>query len=603
MTLNDQGVKPQFEVFADQYERDGYDLFKKLDKDPDNIELWLKAASSYEKSVNPEGKSIASLLTAIYFWKKSKLEASDDAAVEYLLKAREAIKQAGVEGEQADMIEIEYLGRRLASLKEDVAKSPTRQEILFQRAELLKKVGRETSYHADMALYYMFLLTETAQTNEEKALEHGRLMVEHAEQSKDERIIYKLKSIFHQFRAGASGSFVDSLPDLEEALQAVQQTKDRYGEEELRNRVQFTRAMLTKDKAQRREKLLEVAEQWRAMGKKEDVMHTLDLITPFPVRAVVVLQKIDEATEQYRQLTSLVQRLAAPIPAGPYALFHHLANVHERLESVKVILTRLGNSKTKLKELAMDEAPYRSQKSDPGKPFPKELQEIFAKQDVLTQQMKLDMESLYIFGNLLLDQWAHTIAYLCGLQNPDNFGYRGLVELLQSAAGGGIIAPLWLKHKNDILWLFYQLKFYRNIFIEHIRRPWQRGTTMSAYGDDFNFFICTPPGWIPDEKVEQMIKEIAHLAPQALLNMPDDYWEKARPRRYLEVTFNHIDQIERQADREKVSNVWQQVGGSTPAYFVIGHRLIRLISDSSKTIKEIVTQNPTLLNLGQPPRE
>lgn len=53
-----------------------------------------------------------------------------------------------------------------------------------------------------------------------------------------------------------------------------------------------------------------------------------------------------------------------------------------------------------------------------------------------------------------------------------------------------------------MLWLHYQVGFYRNRFVADANRPWQRGTTSSVIGDDFNLFIPTPPGWEDDKRYD-----------------------------------------------------------------------------------------------------
>lgn len=81
--------------------------------------------------------------------------------------------------------------------------------------------------------------------------------------------------------------------------------------------------------------------------------------------------------------------------------------------------------------------------------------------------------------------------------------------------------------------------------------------------------------------------------------MPDDYWEKKNLHRVLEVTLFFIDEIENQADREKVWNAWHKLGGSTPSYDVIGSRLFKYIFSSIDTIIEFIDKYPKLLKFGK----
>ena len=155
------------------------------------------------------------------------------------------------------------------------------------------------------------------------------------------------------------------------------------------------------------------------------------------------------------------------------------------------------------------------------------------------------------------------------------------------------------RHRKDIYWLYYQLRSYRNIFIEHVKRPWQRGNAMSVYGNDFNLFIPTPPGWLNDKESQKRIQGIFHLAPKTLQEAPDDYWEKKNLDRVLEITFMHIDEIEEKEDREKVWDVWKVTGGSTQSYDIVGFRLMDFIANSIPTLIDIVSKNPEIINIGK----
>ena len=113
--------------------------------------------------------------------------------------------------------------------------------------------------------------------------------------------------------------------------------------------------------------------------------------------------------------------------------------------------------------------------------------------------MKLDLETLYLFGNILLDQWALQVITIGDTQVRKQHPFRELVEHLDQATDD-VLGPLWDRTRDDMLWLHYQLRFYRNRFITHANRPWQRGTTASVMGADFNLFTPTPPGWLDDDK-------------------------------------------------------------------------------------------------------
>jgi hypothetical protein len=190
------------------------------------------------------------------------------------------------------------------------------------------------------------------------------------------------------------------------------------------------------------------------------------------------------------------------------------------------------------------------------------------------------------------------IGYLTGINKPDKLDFHALYDKISSQKDLGHLSLIRDRHRKDIYWLFYQLCSYRNMFIEHVRRPWQRGNTMSVYGSDFNLFIPTPPGWLNEKETQKRLQSIFRFAPKALQDAPDDYWEKKNLNRVLEVTFMHIDEIEEKEDREKVWDVWKTVGGSTPSYDIVGYRLMDFAMKSISTLIDIVSENPGIINIG-----
>jgi hypothetical protein len=315
--------------------------------------------------------------------------------------------------------------------------------------------------------------------------------------------------------------------------------------------------------------------------------------------ATTLIAKLDEVIRTQHELSKRLLDHTSP-PPGPYALFHHHGLLLERLDDVKRIIRRLGRARHRSTELAYREAKYMPKTGPrPGRPYSKRLQTIMNEQHELVASMRMDAESLYIFANLALDQWSFVIAYALGLPNPAAYKYAHLVNRLEGARTPTALMPFKINHLADAIWLQYQVRQYRNIFIEHVERPWQRGSTMGTYREDFNFFICVPVGWIPEEEEKRMIKEIQGFVPAGIASLPEKHWQRS-PRAVLEAAFRNIDQIARQEDRERVWSVWSQIGGSTVSFDQLGHRFIDFLQGSTSTIRDCVGVHPASINLGAP---
>jgi hypothetical protein len=489
---------------------------------------------------------------------------------------------------------------RLAWFKRRVNLGMARRErrvlprLFLRTAQALEKQNRMKDFHICMYMHYLYTLTALPLIDE-GALQYFDRMMAHAVESGNPDLVHKTRVMMHRVRANLTSNPVEAVEELQKSLEAILSTSDHFGQLEAEGSLALSKALITGKRAERQRLLAEATDRFVKAGEKTKTILALRMAAPFPVVVGAILRDLDSSLSTLGELGKKVQALVSS--TGPALLFYHQSYLHERIKDVITILLRLGATRKKMTELAIRERRLRGKRERHRRQVSKRLQAVFTEQSRLHPQMKLDMESLYIFGNLVLDQWAHLIAYLVGLGSPEEFTFTSLVLLLQARDYNGVLKPLWDHHKPDILWLYYQLKFYRNIFVEHLNRPWQRGTTMSVYGEDFNLFIPTPPGWVDEAAMQRELEAIRHYAPRRLREAPDDYWEKKNLRRLLEVTFMQIDEIPDQAGRDKVWEVWSKVGGSTPSYEVIAYRLTRFLKESIPTMMGIVSSHPERVNL------
>lgn len=268
----------------------------------------------------------------------------------------------------------------------------------------------------------------------------------------------------------------------------------------------------------------------------------------------------------------------------------------QNLTPVRQILERLGRQRAQINEaqVSLDDVQQEQEQSDAA-------QSLYGRISDLTGKMRLDLETLYIFGNMALDQWAYAIAYLRGVTDPEGYKFEHFYIKLQSKGTPVALQEFKDHHLKDVIWLRFHIRMYRNTFIEHIDRPWQRGTTMTLHGDDFKFFIPAAVGWVSESQKSDIITkaQLEKFAPERLKQRPKDYWEWQTPR-LLEVVFNQIDEVERQVDRERIEDAWKLMGGSTVSYLVLAQRLISFLSASIDTIVEQVAADRNSINFGLP---
>ncbi len=634
-------VRPQLTVtnIEDEHEKKAHEYYEGFADKKGSPELLLKASQEFALSSNPEAEQISLLCKAWYFREMGNREKSNSKAKVWLLKSMTLFRKIDPKGTTHKQIELEYLKRKNLDYEDRYKKLDL--ATLKRSADLFKEFGNEKGYDQNMSLYHMFYVMENSDklTNPE-ALEHAELMLKHAENSGNKDIVNKVKGLYHQLRANHTFNPKTHLKELREAKKAINETSDKYGADIADTEYKMAKAMITSDPDKRKVLLVEVAKSYEKRGLKMQENFVKKLLSPVPLKASGIVYLADQSIEKLKELEKKIYSQKKN-EKGPFAIFYYIGYMQERIKDVRRIMIRMVITRKRITELHFQENAVMPEKIEPGKPYPKKVNEILQQMHELTEQMKQDMESLYIYGNLLLDQWAYVIGYISGYEVPEKskakpyfyyndfeklfedeatkkelkdfwkkhkaeakegdieINFIGLLSLLQDLKYTGELSDFWKEHKKDIIWLNFHLRFFRNVFIEHLRKPWQRGNTMGSYTDDFNLHIPAPVGYVDPKEEKRILEEIYPLSPQRLRDMPDDYWEKKNLRRVLEVTLNYIDEIENQADREKVWNAWHKLGGSTPSYDVIGSRLFNYIFKSLDTMIAFVDKYPKIIKFGK----
>lgn len=293
-------------------------------------------------------------------------------------------------------------------------------------------------------------------------------------------------------------------------------------------------------------------------------------------------------------------RYAPNVPAGPYAAFHHQTEVLTRISDILLVLRRLVAGRRRLTKLHLEECEKRPANHPPGVPYPLEVQKIMRASAHVSNYMRLDFEALYVFGAILLDQWAILTAYFTGQPDPSKMTFNRLVEKAESRECEAI-APLWSKERREMVWLDCHLRSHRNCFIVHVDRPWQKGTTHSIMGDDFRFHIPSPPGWLDGKAWEPRIREVTDRLVGRNKMLPSEIENKSA-KGLLSYLFENIGDIEDKNDREAVMRVIRQCGVETSSFQVVAHGLLTFLVEATAIVIEWVRTHPEQVNLGLPAR-
>lgn len=305
----------------------------------------------------------------------------------------------------------------------------------------------------------------------------------------------------------------------------------------------------------------------------------------------------EQAVNATRKLSAVLIDALKPKP-GAYALFYHNGNSIERLEDCWRICERLYRGRLKYTELSNELLQIEPKNWPAGTPYPANVQKVLNERHELNSYMKIDLESLYLFSMMALDQWGLQAIYVGHLPLKMKHPFVELISALERS-DAGLLNDLWPSQKGQMLWLHYHLRFYRNRFVTHANRPWQRGQTLMTFGEDFRLFTPTPPGWLDDAKCDKEILSLIDLAPEYVRNLPDGHRSK-EPRALIARLFDNIGNIRDRANRERVAELYGKVGGETPTFQITAERLISFLGQGTAILVDIVVNHPLNVDLGPP---
>jgi hypothetical protein len=279
------------------------------------------------------------------------------------------------------------------------------------------------------------------------------------------------------------------------------------------------------------------------------------------------------ALDKLAAVSTLGQRRSNALPEWVYRQRY----LRQRIGDVRMIVDRLFKTKSVMVDLGV------ARQAHEGGGGPMDLREL-----TLLDDMRLDFETLYIFANLALDQWAMLMAALAADLSRDVRDFRALVETLQGRSYAGLLRVLWVRHREAMIWLYYNVRWVRNDFIEHVHIDRQQGNMSGIYTPDFNLFMPAPiriGESLPiTEGDERTIRDLGRCY------LPDMDVERERVTYVLYQMIGAIGTVTVQSDRECIWNLAKRIGLQTPSYHTVALRLLQFLGDSLETVIETLSR-------------
>lgn len=283
------------------------------------------------------------------------------------------------------------------------------------------------------------------------------------------------------------------------------------------------------------------------------------------------------------------------------ALGSHIAHVQHRLADIHRILRRLARERRAL--LSLDSEIQKQMPKDwpAGIPYADNIQVLFKEQHELTGYLELDIETLYQFGAVLLDQWAHMVAYIGALAKPEERDFAKLVQCLENPNNRDFLAPIsdaiYKPNVEVIHRLYMQFRLYRNKFIVHRTKPWQRSSRRDYIRGEYVLWSPILPGSYTEEREMQLIRlvlDVASRGPAWFTPLFTDRHSNYQTLLHRMIGHSHEWSL---ADRNKLIEAASNLGFETETFQELGECLLAFIRD---TVPQIIALGETTGTLPKP---
>jgi hypothetical protein len=298
---------------------------------------------------------------------------------------------------------------------------------------------------------------------------------------------------------------------------------------------------------------------------------------PYRERAAAYLERLSAAT------TAFPERLRAPLnlKAGTYPFFNEVTRLFLRGRDLCDILERLCESRAALRALSIEarDAPVLIGQTPPR----------WREAVVLRRRMRLDFETLYLFGNVSLDLWAAVSSRVVGRRRPLSFGAicNALSDPETTPAD---LLRLATNLRADVLWLAALVRFHRNHFIVHVERPWQISESHTV--DGYDFALWSPLAGSANRS--QLGTRARSLATEVGVALP----KPETPHQILLELLMNIDRVPDRAARMRILKLYGEHGSATPSFHVVADRLLKFLAEGTELALTIALNRPKAISLG-----
>ncbi len=191
------------------------------------------------------------------------------------------------------------------------------------------------------------------------------------------------------------------------------------------------------------------------------------------------------------------------------------------------------------------------------------------KENDINNAIKVDVQSLFIFGTILVNRSLLLLKmYFSDRHNSRNrniysgIGYFYPVLSDKKAKFSPLLRKFKKKYLLKVKWLYSVLRFYRNEFIEHLDKGYQRGMTFSVYTDGFSLSSYK---WNYNDNDNKKIEKLKSKLEKNKIHIGgrEDGGRNLKNRYYLQRVFDNIVKVPDDLLKETLELI-EEVGGESP---------------------------------------
>ncbi len=266
----------------------------------------------------------------------------------------------------------------------------------------------------------------------------------------------------------------------------------------------------------------------------------------------------------------------------------HASVAVERTNDVGRIIGRLTNGFFALMEVVREQEQLRPPDGWPPGPLQGRAHDLWWQGNSLGIYLKMDFESLYLFGEILLDQWSLVVAYALQKSRARETSFHSLVaEFEEGEITSPLLCALWKRYNSDMIWLHANMRVYRNTFITHFDAPKQRGYGYDHGGTEFQLSVVQHVGQ-EFEDPQITVSKLLPYTPHWFQHLPQKHYLRNSPRNVLQMVLSTIDSVQDYQDRRTILGIVRKVGVITPSFHTVAERLLKFVDGSITAITSLV---------------